>query len=99
MEDEAALETLKRIETILRVAHRESLIAAGDEIRQDATVVAILDSANDWKTTSALQAAAVKRGASSERTVLRRLGDLVQSHALERREVGKNVEYRSTGIF
>lgn len=96
--DDEATKVLKRIAAILQVAHRDAIDAVRTELRSEATTNAILDSSDEWISTGALQDAAVKKGASSKRTVLR-LSDLVDKRALERREVGNNVEYRSSGLF
>jgi hypothetical protein len=97
--DDEATRALTRIVAILQVAHRDAIEEVRVELRNEGTSKAILESADDWISTGALQKAAKKKGASSDRTVLRRLSELVDTGALERREIGNNVEYRTSGLF
>lgn len=99
--DDEVARRLKEIAAILRIAHRDALAAERDDVLEDATNKGILAAASKtWLSTGALQKAAVKKGASSERTVLRRLPELVDRGFLDRREVsGGSVEYRSTGLI
>ncbi len=97
--DEATARTLNQIAAILKLAHKDALGELRAEIEKDPTSKAILAASAEWIATGALQTAAVKKGASSKRTVLRRLPDLVAQDVLERREEGSNVEYRNTGLI
>lgn len=97
--DEETKRTLNRIAAILQIAYRSAIDEAGAEILSDDTNRAILAVTSEWIATGALQEAAVKQGAASERTVFRRLADLVDRGFLERRGSTPNVEYRNSGLI
>lgn len=96
--DEETARTLSQIAAILKVAVRCARRASrrdreGPDDQGDPRGNGQLDHGR------ALQDAAMKKGAASERTVARRLPELVGRDILERRQVGANVEYRSTGLI
>lgn len=97
--DDDATQALNQIAAILKIAHQDAIAEAASAVRADKTSNAILASTSKWISTGPLQSAAVKKGASSKRTVLRRLPELVGAGFLERREVsGGVVEYKSSGL-
>lgn len=86
--------------SLLRIAHSEPLGRARDEVLSDRVNAAILVSANrGWVEAGVLKASAAKRSKASKPTVERRIAELVELGALERRGSGAAVSYRGTSLF
>jgi hypothetical protein len=102
--EDARLEQLElqlaRIERLLAIGFAAQIEAARERAGvNDEVTVAILARASVWISAGALKRAAVKRSGQSERTVNRRLNQLVELDALERRGKTSSTEYRSTGLL
>lgn len=92
-------ERLDRIAAILALANREPVKAAGEEIRSDPLSAAILGASSaNWIGSARIRAAVAKKDKASERTVTRRLAELVNQGALYHRGAGASSEYRLTGL-
>jgi hypothetical protein len=102
--EDARLEQLEmqltRIERLLAIGFAAQIEAARERAGvNDEVTAAILARASVWISAGALKRAAVKRSGQSERTVNRRLNQLVELDALERRGKTSSTEYRSTGLL
>lgn len=84
---------------ILRLVHRESLEGARTEIRGDRVNAAILDEAKEWTSGGKLISAVKAKTKQSDRTINRRISDLLASGILEKQGGGPTTRYRSTGLI
>jgi hypothetical protein len=102
--EDARLEQLEmqlaRIERLLAIGFAAQIEAARERVGvNDEVTATVLARASAWISAGALKRAAVKRSDQSERTVNRRLNQLVALDALERRGKTSSTEYRSTGLL
>lgn len=95
-------EITKRLDTIisiLQLAHSDEIQRARDRIRTDDASDHILDAtATDFVAAGELKRKVAKSSGDSERTVSRRIGELVALGALETRPTGLPA-YRATGLI
>jgi hypothetical protein len=99
MADPEITRRLDSIISILQLAHSDEIQRARDRIRADDASEAILASAaTDFVAAGDLRRKAAKASGDSERTVSRRIGELVALGALEKRPTGQPA-YRSTGLI
>jgi hypothetical protein len=98
MTNEGVVERLDMLIAILRLAHREEIESARAVIRSDEVNTAILEGAADWVGAGKLGAAAAKKTKQSERTVKRRVAELLGSGLLQKKGAGTSIEYRTTGL-
>lgn len=100
MTDQAVIQRLDTIIAILRFAHSDAIGRVRDETRKDAVNASILDlTANGFVPIGQLKKSAGKSSGQSERTVQRRIGELLDLGALEVDGGGKAAMYRSTGLL
>lgn len=91
---------LIRVEHLLKIGFAAQLEAVreragvGDEV-----TATILAQASSWISAGSLKRVAVKRSGQSERTVNRRLNQLLELDALKQRGKTSSTEYRSTGLL
>ncbi len=95
--DPEILDRLDRIQATLQLAYSEQLRATSERLRSDPVTATILDLAEDWVSSSELQAQVAKKLKVSERTVRNRLVDLTEARALMVRGGGRP-EYRASGL-
>ena len=88
------LERLLAIGFALQIEAARERAGVGDEV-----TATILAQASSWISAGSLKRATVKRSGQSERTVNRRLNQLLELDALEQRGKTSNTEYRSTGLL
>jgi len=99
MNNDAVVERLDRILSILRVAHADKIDELRSTIRNHPVDAAILDRALDWTPAGDLRKAVAKSAGQSERNVNNRIGDLIALGALEKQGAGRATAYRSTGLI
>lgn len=97
-------EITDRLDTIialLKLVHREPLAVARKELVEDDGVSAAVLEATAGGPVSAgsLKTNVAKATGQSEKTVQRRIADLVAMGALAKEGAGPNVTYRSTGLI
>jgi hypothetical protein len=98
MTDDALLRRLDRIQATLQLAFRPQLEQVRNAVRSDAVNASILDIADDWVGSSALQRAVANKTGKSTRTVRDRLPELAEQGVLEVQGSEKRLEYRRTGL-
>jgi hypothetical protein len=100
MSDDEILERLDLIAATLRLAFDDAITAKRVVIRGDAASAALLDlTTDDWVASGTLKRTVVERAKIKERTVSRRIAELVAAGALSQRGSGSQVAYRSTGLI
>jgi hypothetical protein len=98
--DEEILRRLDTLISILRLAHADEIEHARTRILSDPVNAAVLKATSGGKFVASgdLKAKVVKSTKQSEKTVQRRVLDLVEIGALELRPTG-HAAYRSTGLL
>ena len=85
---------------ILSLAHHDSIEKAGEELRRDDVVAAVLDAARDeWIGAGALQRAVSSMTRAPKRTISRRIAMLVGRRFLAKRGRAGATEYRALGVI
>lgn len=99
--DLAAIEgKLDLLISLLRIAYREPIEAAREELLSDRLKREILVAARrDWIDSGALKKVAMAKSKASKPTVERRIAELFELGALERTGAGGHVAYRGTALF
>ena len=99
MADEEIIRRLDAILAVLKLAHNEPLAQARSQILNDAVNAAILETTVDeFVASGQLKRDVAALTEQSEKTVQRRIADLVAMGALELRTEGRPA-YRSTGLI
>jgi hypothetical protein len=98
MAEEEILRRLDLIQATLQLAFAAPLAEAREAIRSDKVNAAILDLAEDWVPSTALQDQASKKAGVNARAVRDRFPGLVAQRVLEARGSERKMEYRRTGI-
>lgn len=97
--EDALLQRLDRISFLLSLAFKDQIAAARREVLSDPVAVALLETAaDDWVSAGDLKRAAASGAKQSERTVSRRLTQLVADGWMESTGSGPSVKYRSRGM-
>jgi hypothetical protein len=99
--DEAAQAIIERLDktyALLRLAFAPQLEEARASVLADPVTAAILDASGEWISSRKLQESAAKATSKSERTVLRRLPELVEHGVLLSRGSEQRTEYRRSGL-
>lgn len=66
---------------------------------EDEVVSSLLDRLSSWTSSGAIRSSVAKTTGQSERTVGRRLSELVRLGVIAQRGSGPAIEYRSTGLI
>jgi len=99
MSDPEVVRRLDAVIAILKIANKEALEEVRAKAQADEVTAAILDATEeDFVSSGELKRQVAAKTNQSERTVLRRIGDLLAMGLLERRSSGP-AAYRSTGIL
>lgn len=99
MPDDEVLKRLDRIIAILQLSFHSAIQQSSREIRADPVNQEILErSADDWISSGQLSASVSEATGAKPRTVARRLADLLERQAIQRRGGGGAVQYKSTGL-
>jgi hypothetical protein len=92
-----------RLDTLIALfqfANADKIEEARTRVRADIVAAAILDATSvEWVNAGELKSRIAKETNQSERTVLRRIANLVAQRALEQSGTGPRVRYRSTGLL
>jgi hypothetical protein len=100
MVDEALIQRIDRITTILRLANAEGLERMSKKLRAEPAKTAILDVVGStWMPTKRLQDKAVAHANVAARTIRDHLAELVELGVLERRGEARSTEYRNAGVI
>lgn len=95
-------EITRRLDTIIsliKLAHHESLSEARADALSDPVTAALVEAASgEFLSAGKLKGVVAKATRQSEKTVQRRISDLVAMGVLEKRPTGQ-AAYRSTGVF
>lgn len=98
--NEDLVERLDLMVATLKLAHASEIEKVRQRVRGDKASAAILDETeNDWVKSGDLQKKVTAASGTPERTVRRRLQELVSLGALRQRGAGPVVAYRSTGLL
>jgi hypothetical protein len=97
--DEQILERLDLIQATLALAFAGQIHAAGDAIRDDRVNAAILDAAQEWIGSTALQEKVAKQLSISTRSVRDRFPGLLAKRVLATRGSENRPEFKSTGLI
>jgi Lon protease-like protein len=97
--DDKVIRRLDALIAILRLAHSREIVEARTRIRADEVNNAVLEAAaTDFVGAGELKKTIAKATKQSEKTVQRRVADLLAIGALEKRTSGP-AAYRSTGLI
>jgi hypothetical protein len=97
--NEDVVARLDRVTALLQLAYREQIARARDEVLADKVNAALLKAtASKYIAAGELKTKVAKSTKQSEKTVQRRIQDLVSLGALEVRPTG-HAAYRSTGLL
>ncbi|HVE95073.1 MAG TPA: hypothetical protein VNB24_09145 [Acidimicrobiales bacterium] len=103
MDDTVDSEIVRRLDLLLGVvglAFDEQIRAGRDRARTDPVTAALLDgAADDWTPSGELRAAVMKQTGAADRTVSRRLAELVARRAMLQRGSTTTTAYRSSGLL
>ena len=99
--NEAGIERrLDRLIAIMQLAHADAISRARQTVLIDPVNAAVLEvAAEDWVAAGDLKARVAAETRQSERTVVRRIAQLVALGAVEQTGSGSKVGYRSTGLI
>lgn len=97
--EDAVIERLDRLITILRLAHRDGIERARVATRGDKVNAAILDATGKWVGAAGLQSSVMRKTRASKRTVQLRIADLLAEGMLEKRGGSSTTEYKSSGLI
>jgi hypothetical protein len=89
---------LDRLIGLFELANAAGLFAARASIRSDEVVAAILDYAEDWQAVGVLKSAVARSTNTSEKTVQRRIAELVDRRLLEAEGAAASRRVKSTGL-
>jgi len=99
MSDADIIERLDTLISITRLAHADRIEQVRRETRADPINAAILDSADEWIAAGALRSGVAESVGQSERTVVRRISELVSSGLLTQQGAGPTTKYRASGLI
>ena len=100
MAEDSIANRLDTIIALLKLAHRDTLAGIRNELLGDDASKALLErTENDAIDAGTLKKEVAKETGESERTIQRRIADLVALGALAKEGAGRNVSYRSTGLI
>lgn len=99
MSDADIIERLDTLIAITRLAHSDRIEQVRRETRADPVNAAILDAADDWTAAGALRSGVAKSVGQSERTVTRRISELVANGLLSQQGAGPTTKYRASGLI
>jgi Fic family protein len=100
MTDNDIVVRLDRMISILQLAYSDEIAGARAKVRADPIKLHVLDATEaEFVKAGDLKSAAAKITGESERTVSRRIQELVTLGALERRGGGQMIAYKSTGLI
>jgi hypothetical protein len=100
MADDRIANRLDTIIALLKLAHQDTLTRVRNDLLKDDVSAAVLErTETDAGGAGALKKEIAKATGESERTVQRRLADLVAMGALAKEGARSNVSYRSTGLI
>jgi hypothetical protein len=93
------LDGLDAMLAVLQLAHADAIASARHSVREDPVNVAVLEAAEDWIATGALQDRVGKAAAVSSRTVRDRIAQLLARRGLVSRGAGRALEFKATGLL
>jgi|SRR5450759_307968 len=99
MSDAEIVARLDTLIAITRLAHADRIDEVRNATRADPINAAILDMAVDWTAAGELKGSVAKALDQSDRTVARRVSDLLADGLLEQQGAGPSTKYRATGLI
>src|SRR5437870_5616644 len=99
MTQDAVVERLDRLISVLQLAHADSIARVRAAIRSDKVNAALLDASTTWTAAVKLQTAVARETEASKRTIQERIADLVSRGLLEKRGATRTTEYRASGLI
>lgn len=99
MSDTEVIDRLDTLIAITRLAHSDRIEQVRREVRADPINAAILDAASEWTASGSLKNGVAKDVGQSERTVTRRISELVASGLLTQQGAGPATKYRASGLI
>lgn len=98
--DDLIVERLDMLLGVVRLAFDEPIRAAASRVRSDPVSAEVLDATEtEWVGAGALKDQVRIATRASDRTVSRRIAELVSQSALKQRGSGSAVSYRATGLL
>lgn len=99
MPESEIVERLDRLTAILSLAFAKEISGARSEARADPVTAMVLDSAEDWIAAGKLKQSVSRTVAVAEKTVQRRITELLEMSALTARGNGPTRQYKRTGLL
>jgi hypothetical protein len=99
MSDSEVVERLDRLIAIVSLTFESQIRKARESARADPTVAALLDHANEWVSAGELKSVVAAETRVGEKTVERRIVDLVERSGLAIRGAGPSRQYKRTGVL
>lgn len=90
---------LDRLCALVALAFAPQIDGERQRIRADAVASELLDRSEGWVSAGELQQTVATAQKVSTRTVRTRLSELVSVGAIGSRAIGRNIEYRNTGLI
>lgn len=97
--DTDIVERLDRLIGLYELVNAEQLEAARAEARSDPATAAILERTDSWVGSGTLKSEIAVQLNTSEKTVQRRILELVTRGALVSRRTDRGIDYRATGVI
>lgn len=98
MTDQQLISKLDHLIALYELVNSEALAAARSALRADPTTSAILARAEDWIPAGKLKSEIAGALSTSEKTVQRRVSELVDRRALVSQRADGGILYKSTGV-
>ena len=99
MDTQTTESQLEKVIALLKLAHREEIGRARDDIRSNKIRAAVLDGTKKWTPAGKLKASVVKKTGAGSSTVNERIAELLLMGVLDKRGGGPTTEYRATGLI
>jgi hypothetical protein len=95
---ESTDQRLDRLIGLFELAYSDELAAARQKIRADSVVAAILEATEDWVQVGVLKTAVANTEKISEKTVQRRISEMVTQRLLQADGLAVSRRVKSTGL-
>jgi len=97
--DELVLERLDRLIALYELVNGDQLMVARELALAEPVTGFLIKEAEEWTTAGALKSSVATKAGTSEKTVQRRIQELVGKKALLARKDGTNISYKSSGLY
>jgi len=97
--DEELSEKIDKLIAMYHLVHATEIGEARTKAEADPVVKGILESSQTWLSSGDLKSKVASLASTSEKTVQRRISELVSSGVLSTRREGTNLMYKSSGLL